>query len=404
VPSLAFVSQKNQARRLQRFLTRTIQGADLLRKLQNQTTLVFLDWGDKNEPLASEFQDLASVLGATETIRINLPGAALALTKAKYRDLSSIYDSLLSKKPQIDHGLMFSFEGHYALLAEKLVERGAKLHFLEDGLGTYVHALSRTRVEIPGLFRTYYLALRGVVAPIISSANGFTIKGLAIRFVREVFWGTFGKPIEKPQLLLEGFRNFDYCYSSFPKLATRLFPTSKHQKVEFALAMLDEVQDPELEIVKKEFKENDSVFIAQAYSFEEKQLSNIFALALGQIQGRLWIKTHPRTSTELLETLLLVTEQNPRLRILRDRSPAENLIRTLHPSTVFGLASTTLTYVDDLSPGSKTISLAEFALSELNNGKTLKSRRSAKALSDDRQVLRFFPEIRQLGHLESEIA
>ena len=254
MPSLAFVSQKNQARRLQRFLTRTIQGADLLPKLQNQTTLVFLDWGDKNEPLASEFQDLASVLGTTETIRINLPGAALALTKAKYRDLSSIYDSLLSKQLKIDHGLMFSFEGHYALLAEKLVDRGAKLHFLEDGLGTYVHALSRTRVEIPGLFRTYYLALRGFFAPIISSANGFTIKGLAIRFVREVYWGTFGKPIEKPQLLLEGFRNFDYCYSSFPKLATRLFPASKHQKVEFALAMLDEVQDPELEIVKREFK------------------------------------------------------------------------------------------------------------------------------------------------------
>jgi hypothetical protein len=396
VASLAFVSQKNQARRLQKFLTRTIQGTNLLEKIYGQTELVFLDWGDKQEPIASELQELAGTLGHAKIVRVSLPSSALVLTKSKYRDLNRLYESLLQSNTNLDMALMFSFEGHYALLADKLVASGAEIHFLEDGLGTYVHALAKSRVEVPGLFRTYYLALRGLVGPVLVRNQHSTVGGILTRFFREVLWGTLGKRIENKERLIQGFRDFDYSYSSFPALAKKLFPKAKHIKVDFALAMLSEIQDPELNRLKNTFDPVDSVFISQAYSFNEKLLELIFQTALMSISGRLWVKLHPRTSLELKEKILALVTKEPRLELLKDISPAENLIRALRPTKVIGLTSTSLTYVSSLSPASKIVSLSEFAITELSKARDSKSRRTLKALEADSQVLSFFPEITQL--------
>jgi hypothetical protein len=395
VASLAFVSQKNQARRLQRFLTKTTQGSDLLEKLAGKTELVFLDWADKQEPIANELHELAATLGNAKITRVALPGSAQVITKAKYRDLNSIYDSLLQSKNKVNIALMFSFEGHYALLANRLVSRGAQLHFLEDGLGTYVHALAQSRVEVPGVLRTYYLALRGLVGPVLARNQQFTLSGILTRFIREIFWGTIGKTIQNKERLIQGFRNFDYSYSSFPKLAKKLFPKAKHLKVDFAVAMLDEIQDAELNRLKKTFDPADSVFIFQAYSFDEKLIEKMFQKAL-RTSGRLFIKLHPRTSLELKSNIMSVVAKEPRLEILKDISPAENLIRALRPSKVFGLTSTSLTYGDALSPASKIVSLSEFAIAELSKARDTKSRRTLKALEADSKVLIFFPEISQL--------
>jgi hypothetical protein len=396
VASLAFVSQKNQARRLQRFLTKTTHGSDLLEKLAGQTELVFLDWADKQAPIADELHELAATLGNAKITRVALPGSAQVITKAKYRDLNSTYDSLFKAKNKVDIALMFSFEGHYALLADRLVTRGAQLHFLEDGLGTYVHALAQSRVEVPGALRTYYLALRGLVGPFLSPNQQMTPLGILTRFLREVFWGTTGKSIENKERLIQGFRNFDYSYSSFPKLAKKLFPNAKHIKVDFAVAMLDEIQDAELNRLKKTFNPADSVFIFQAYSFDENLIENIFQKALKSMSGRLFIKLHPRTLPELRTNIHTVVAKDPRLEVLKDISPAENLIRALRPNKVFGLTSTSLTYVDALSPASKIVSLSEYAIVELSKARDSKSRRTLKALEADSQVLSFFPEISQL--------
>jgi hypothetical protein len=91
-----------------------------------------------------------------------------------------------------------------------------------------------------------------------------------------------------------------------------------------------------------------------------------------------------------------VVAKEPRLEILKDISPAENLIRALRPSKVFGLTSTSLTYGDALSPASKIVSLSEFAIAELSKARDPKSRRTLKALEADSKVLIFFPEISQL--------
>ena len=394
--SLAFVSQKNQARRLQRFLTKTTHGSDLLEKLAGQTELVFLDWADKQEPIADELHELAATLGNAKITRVALPGSAQVITKAKYRDLNSIYGSLLQSKSTVDIALMLSFEGHYALLADQLVARGAQLHFLEDGLGTYVHALAQSRVEVPGVLRTYYLALRGLVGPFLVPNQQFTLSGIVTRFIREIFWGTTGRTIQNKERLVQGFRDFDYSYSSFPGLAKKLFPKAKHIKVDFAVAMLDEIQDAELNRLKKTFNPADSVFIFQAYSFDENLIENIFQKALNSMSGRLFIKLHPRTLPELRTNILTVVAKEPRLEVLKDISPAENLIRALRPSKVFGLTSTSLTYVDALSPASKIVSLSEYAIVELSKARDSKSRRTLKALEADSQVLSFFPEISQL--------
>jgi hypothetical protein len=160
--------------------------------------------------------------------------------------------------------------------------------------------------------------------------------------------------------------------------------------------MLDEIQDSELNQLRKTFDPADSVFILQAYSFDEHLLEGIFKKVLNSISGRLWIKLHPRTSPELREKILAVAVREQRLEMLKDISPAENLIRALRPHTVFGLTSTSMTYVGSLSPASKIVSLSEYAIAELSKARDSKSRRTLKALQADSQVLNFFPEISQL--------
>ena len=394
--NLVFVSQKNQARRLNRFLSRTPAGSELLEAVKGQVQLVFLDWGDKNEPMASDFEELAITLGIGSTKRIQLPGSSLVLTKAKYRDLNNIYDQLLDSVPEIEKAILFSFEGHYAILAEKLKVRGAQLHFVEEGLGSYVHALAKTRVEIPGLLRTYYLALRGLVSPILFRNSNFTFSGVMTRFARELLWGTIGKRIPDRDTLLAGFRDFDYCYSSFPHLAVKLFPNAQHTLTPFATAMVDETEDDSPSQEEGNFQDGDGVFIAQAYAFDEKILRKVFFAALEEVTGRLWIKLHPRTSPQLRESMLSVIADEPRLVLHTKDGPAENLIKNLKPRKVISLTSTTLIHVKELSPASRVLSLSQFAIAELSREKLLGNKRTLRALRVDSEVLEFFPDVVQL--------
>jgi hypothetical protein len=114
------------------------------------------------------------------------------------------------------------------------------------------------------------------------------------------------------------------------------------------------------------------------------------------MSGKLFIKLHPRTLPELRANILTVVSNEPRLELLKDISPAENLIRALRPSKVFGLTSTSLTYVDALSPASKIVSLSEYVIAQLSKARDSKSQRTLKALGADSKVLSFFPEISQL--------
>lgn len=395
--NLVFLSQRNQARRLNAFLKKTPDGRVLLQDLLGKTEIVFLDWGDRNAPISEDFKELSQTLQDGTIARVSLPGSAQILTKAKLRDLNAIYDDILTVNSAVDYAIFFSFEGHYSLLARKLKALNSTLLFLEDGLGTYVHALSQTRVEIPNLIRTTYLATRGLVGSIINWSSDSKLRAIATRFLREIFWGAFGKQIQNREELLTGFRDFHKCYTSFPDLAAKLFPNSEQVHVSFASVMLDESYEGHAASRNHEFGSSDALFLAQAYLFDTESLTTIMKRCLDETEGRLWIKMHPRTSTRLADSFIDLIDKNPRLMLMDDLSPAENTVKALSPKKVFSLTSTSLSYVKELSPRSEAISLADFTIGHIKSRTLNKSRKVLKALSTDREVLRFFPEISQLS-------
>lgn len=382
-----------------RFLTHTEPGQSVRDLIQGDSKVVFLDWGSGTNVNEAEIQGLASALGEAPIERVELPSASFAITKAKHRDFQTIYEKVLEEAGLASSAFMFSYEGHYAILAKKLATRGSKISLVEDGLGTYVHSLSNSRVAIPGFIATLGFAIRGLLGPIILRAPNHSVSKLLVRFSREIFWLAFGGAIPDKKVLTQGFRDFDFCYTSFPKLAGQIFPNAKHVEVSFADAMMDQNLNPESRAMLSQFGRDDSLFLAQTYVFNQEQLERIYSAALELTEGDCWIKLHPRTSDLQKESMTAAVASfgSTRLKFAIDASPAENLIQALKPKLVISLASTSLAYVEKLSPDSKAISLANFALSVLGEKPNRRSRRVIRTLSADAAVLQYFPKVSQLN-------
>lgn len=382
-----------------RFLSRSEPGKALSKQIQGDSRVVFLDWGSGTDVDEPEIQGLALALGDAPIHKIELPGASYAITKAKHRDLNNIYDRILAEIGTPSSAYMFSYEGHYSILASKLVKLGSKVCLVEDGLGTYVHSQSNNRVLLPGFISTLGFAVRGFLGPIIFRTPDHSISRLFVRFVRELVWLVIGGSIPDKKVLTQGFRNFDTCYTSFPEVAKQIFPDSEHLEVSFAEVMIDQNLSPESRAMTSQFGRADSLFLAQVYVFTQAQLERIYLAALELSEGDCWIKLHPRTS-ELQKELIFAAVTgvgSARLKFAIDSSPAENMIQALKPKLVISLASTSLAYVEKLSPSSQAVSLAGFALSILAERPNRRSKRVIKTLSADAAVLKYFPRIRELN-------
>lgn len=382
-----------------RFLSRSEPGKSVLKQIRGESRVVFLDWGSGTDIHEPEIQDLAAVLGDAPIDKIELPSASFAITKAKHRDLSTTYGRLLEETGIAKSAFMFSYEGHYAILAKKLLAIDCRVSLVEDGLGTYVHSLSNDRVLIPGIISTLGFAFRGLLGPIIHRAPDYSISKLLVRFSRELFWLVFGRTIPDREVLIGGFRNFHTCYTSFPALASKIFPDSKHVEVSFAEVMIDQNLNPESRAMLGQFGKNDSLFLAQTYVFSQEQLERIYSAALELSEGDCWIKLHPRTSDFQRQNIFAAVAAvgSARLKFAIDSSPAENMIQALKPQLVISLASTSLAHVEKLSPSSQAVSLAGFALSILAENPNRRSKRVTKTLSADAAVLQYFPKIGQLN-------
>lgn len=395
---LLVVSQKNQALRLARLLTRDPSGISILEKIKNNAILLYLDWGDPTAPVPSQLNELAETVGTQNLTRISVPGNSYLITKARLRDFETIYQSFCEQTGKIESAFLFSYEGHYSVLATFLHQTGTKLYLVEDGLGMFVHGEENQRVQIPNTFQTLFFAARGLVGPIMRQALNFSIRGLLIRFSREVFWGLFGKDRRNRELLQRGFREFDVCITTFPELAREMFKSAEQINVPFPLLMLEAVDKSDFGEMSKTFSSNDGVLLLQTYPFTQDEMESLIQLALKQVSGTLWVKTHPRTPEASLQLIHSACQnvESVRTQIINLELPAENIIATFKPRKVFSLASTTLTYVQKLSPETEVASLADFALDFLAKTNDRRARRLVSTLSADRAILNKFPSVTQI--------
>ena len=379
-----------------RFLQQSGVGEQHLSDLKNKTQILFLDWGDQNLKTPKTLRQLSRLLGNAEIERIAIPRSAHIMTKARFRDFSNLYRAYLEKRTDIRKAFLFSYEGHYSLLALKLEATGASVSIFEDGLGMYVHGLENNRVKITGILGTINHASRRLIGSILSKESDASLARKLIRWLREIYWGIFGPEIPNQDLLRSGFRNFTNSYSSFPELAAKLFPHANQVFVPFAEAMLDE------ELRAKDIKKavpllsGDTLFLAQTYLFADNELRKILKTALKLTSKNLWIKLHPRTDKEMVRQFKRAAKNidEKRIRFCDFKAPAENLINALKPKKVISLTSTSLTYVQQLSKSSEPISLADFALELMAKSTDRKTQRTRDTLAADRAVLQYFPEVK----------
>lgn len=392
---LAVVSQQNQALRFRLFLEASAPGAKVLERIKSASEILFLDWGSAEDPIPSQLDDLAEVLGGAQIIRISLPSATQVFTKARYRDFTKIYTDFLGQRPELEEVFQFSYEGHYSVLATLCRESKVVTNLLEEGLGTYVHAWDNKRVVVPGIFGTFIQAARGLVGPVLKNPVGSSLPNLLLRFSREIFWGLFGAKIPYRDQLIAGFRYFDVFFTSFPDLARAVFPESKIIFTPFSVAMIENDEESKQYFENLGFAENDALFLGQTYLFGLDETVLILSEALTCCDGTLWIKPHPRLGEEGMKELTQAVKLigASRLKIIETHKSGEFLVEIFKPSVVISLTSTTLTYVDQISPLTECISLADYALSLLDASRERSSRRTKKVLSADRAVLNYFPKI-----------
>lgn len=393
--NLIVISQKNQATRMLRFLQQTDVGLGQVAGLVNNSEILFLDWGDTEAKTPKQIIELADFLGCPELTRIAIPRSAHVITKARYRDFSALYRKYLDSHGAIRQALLFSYEGHYALLCQMLQDSGASVSIFEDGLGMYVHGMDNNRVKVTGILGTINHSSRRLVGSMLNrETNGTTSKKI-IRWLREMYWGFFGPTIPNQNLLISGFRDFKNSYSSFPELAKKLFPNAKQQYVPFAEAMINDT------LRTKDIKKSvpmgpeDTLFLAQTYLFGDDEVHKILKTALKISPKKMWIKLHPRTDKDMVKQFKRIakTIDKKRIKFCKFKAPAENLIASLEPGKVISLTSTSLTYVQQLSPDSESISLADYAIDLLEKSSDRRASRTLETLSADRAVLEYFSDV-----------
>lgn len=397
---LVVVSQKNQALRMRLFLLESEAGKRVREKIENSCLILFLDWGDSAAALPQELIELAKILGDSPVKRVTLPSATQVFTKLRFRDFKTIYQNLVSTNPKLEKAYLFSYEGHYAVLARTLSDAGVSLTLIEEGLGTYVHSFDNQRIIVPNLVGTLFQAAKGLLGPIVKPAPNTSIPALIKRALREVYWGFFGEPVTNPNEVISGFRDFKTFHSSFPDIAKQLFPHAKVKFTPFGLVMLRAVEAKDTSPKAQILGSRDSIFLGQTYPLSSYVMSEILKKAIEITTGNLWIKPHPRLSPDgriVLEEAARLASID-RVFFLDNDNSAEYDFYQYRPNLVIGLTSSAMTYASQVHSNCTCITLADLALNLLEKSKNRTDKRTRTVLAADRAVLEFFPHIRtELG-------
>ncbi|SMB89857.1 Alpha-2,8-polysialyltransferase (POLYST) [Pasteurella testudinis DSM 23072] len=270
---------------------------------------------------------------------LELPVKPNEINIKKLTYLDNSYEKLIREiKPK--NLFVLSFEKHYCLLISRCIERKVKINLIEEGTATYKYSSSREAID--------------------TLKNNLTPKEKKVALLINIL--PFFKKL-RPALTIP--KELDNTYSCFPKRLENIFSIKK-SKYFFIHEGGGIINEKIINLNNKyNITENDMVFLNQRYPIPVAIYANkllfILSLFAEKLQGRVFIKLHPKDTIELKEALRESIHNMGYAEsvFLIDESEflVEPLIYLARPKLVLALTSTTLVYTKLLSEYSNPISI-----------------------------------------------
>ncbi len=270
--------------------------------------------------------------------------------------------------------------------------RALKIHYFEEGLGTYKNEnqmrfpsnakmrVGKLGIELMANLRSFHKAALFInyESSYYLLAIFFFLRALFYRLILDVlysFWKFFfsfplihrclaiilPSPFKSYYLV---WNDIDLCTVWFPDALDKNVFKCKLDKFPIDKCDFDFIQ-PELESIGFNYQsrfQNSSIFISQKYTSNTKDWARILADVISEYtQGTLYIKFHPKeTDAERQITLTTLDQNNIRAKDIdpQGKFDALKLITNCNFKEVIGLSSSVLVYGRLLAPHAKFRSIA----------------------------------------------
>lgn len=309
------------------------------------------------------------------------------INRINFHKLSKVEESykLLIKNSQPKTVYLNSFEGHYSVLCHiaKLNNSQTKFVLVEEGTATYKFNLtSEDKDDLDyRFFKSQFMSTIGTTQAFKKLVKlRKNTKELAVKskkFVQSV-WNSeqvqtkivqsFGSDAQKSSL--SPIDHFDYIYASHPELLKDYFHGNFEKFLGFGQFSEDELLMAKGIIEKYGIKRSDIIFLSQRYPIEPEMYAvtvcNHLNL-LAEYDSHIYIKLHPKEGEKVLNEFKKIQSQHPKKFTVIDEPKflIEPIIQVLNIELLVGLTSSALIYAPEISKSTKSISIANRLIIDL---------------------------------------
>lgn len=334
-------------------------------------------------------------------IDVNL---ALNFKKKYFKVLSSI-------KP--DYLFINSFQFHYSILATIAKNMGIKIVLVEEGLGTYrlggipdegkikglnfskIKEVSSKSLSKTQVFKKLYKNYKEV-KQFANASKQFVVDLYKTQEVQSHIIRLH--PDKEIRSVLTPYVNYDYGYTSFPKVSEKIFNILEsnfyfsHNNV-----CIKEINKANEIIEDYGITDKDYIYLSQQYSIDDLEYVRVVTDELLKLvenkTSNIFVKLHPRNERpkviQAFETAAI--ESLGRIKVIQESNfRIESVIKQARVEGVVSITSTGLVYTSIISPECKMYSIAEVLISKLD-GK--KNARGIKMIEEHTKIIKQFDNI-----------
>lgn len=236
---------------------------------------------------------------------------------------------------------VLSFEKHYGLIISIAEKNNIIVNLVEEGLGTYKY---NSVVE----------------------ANEIILSSLSKKEKMHQFLINKLFLLKLLRVALSIQNKFHTVFVAFSELIDGVFIAERKESFFLHLG-----ENSKNDLICKKYKSkynissDDIFYINQRYSISNKEyaraLIDVLNIISKKLNKRIFVKLHPRDTTEFKNILLQENNTNQLIIIIDDPDfLVEPLIRLVNPEYILGIASTVLVYSNRLSSNSKIMSIYPF--------------------------------------------
>ncbi len=354
--------------------------------------------------------------------RFELPVNCMKIRADSSRIMQANYRNLLLKHKPTDL-YIFSFEGHYVILARLARKLGVRVHLVEEGTGTYKLAVPAYQEKSAVTWRktldqAYKKSKISKNPWIRALVHLLFLPRDLIDFSKKMYAeDRFQQSLLKflPWRLSNGggrFTQFDSLHVAFPAVLQPHFPKVKvqeyfvHEKKETSeeVVKLSDQDEIANQVIRKyNISESDVIFVSQRYPITlNVYTSHIIRLLeelvskLPEENNRILIKLHPKEAEPVKVAYKKAAKHMGKKAALIDSPPfpIETLISLSKVKALAGIASSSLIYAAKVDQSLEIYSIGDKLAQELK--KIPAERVGAEQIESHVSLLKLFPHIKHI--------